>query len=739
MNSSLRRLCLCASLLLAACSGGTGEAPAPAVDTSTYGAGDDWDNPGGDWASSHFSRLTDISAQNVGELGLAWEYDLGTARVQESTPVVIDGTMYASGNLGRVYALDAATGEEKWTFTPEVDMQVNRAACCDQANRGLQVSGGKVFVAALDGKLYALDAATGAVRWTTDTITDRGRAYTVTGAPEIAGNLVLIGNGGAEYDTRGYVSAYNQNTGDLAWRFYTVPRDPAEGEQENPELEGALATWSKDSRFDIGLGGTVWDAINYDPQFDQVIIGVGNGGPYPMSIRSPGGGDNLFLNSLVALDRKTGRVKWHFQETPQDQWDLTATQPMILAELDVGGTKRPVVLHTPKNGFFFVVDRETGKPLAANAIARVNWASGWDLATGKPILTPETSDYTKGPQIIFPASPGARNWYPAAYDPGRNLYFAQVTDMGNLFWIPPGPKRPERIATGLNAGVAAIFGADLPQAVEGLPEPIKTQVKALPAFKQTLDLPQANDVRAIDPMTGKTKWSIKGDGYQDRHGVLATASGLVFYGDLAGKLRAVDAETGKELWSVDTGSSIMAAPMTFRAGGVQYVAVQTGFGGGGWGFVPPYSAAYKRGNANRLLVFKVGGGEVPLPGELPPLEPAPAPPPQLPGVTPAMIAQGAALFPANCAMCHSNQPRAGLPDLRRMQPNIHDAFDQIVLEGALVANGMPAWKDRLTPAQVKAIHAWLIDTQGKVRKAELAAQKAGKPLDSPSAAILSNF
>ncbi|MXO58988.1 PQQ-dependent dehydrogenase, methanol/ethanol family [Altererythrobacter salegens] len=727
----MRALVALAALALAACDTNS-------VDTSTYGAGDNWDNPGGDWAESHFSRLTDISADNVGQLGLAWEFDLGTNRVQESTPIVIDGVMYASGNLGRAYALNAATGEELWSFTPEVDMQANRAACCDQANRGLAVAGGKVFTAALDGMLYALDAKTGEVLWKVDTIVDHERAYTSTGAPELAGDLVVIGNGGAEYDTRGYVTAYNVSDGTQAWRFWTIPHDPRDGPQESPELEAALETWSKDTRWDIGGGGTAWDAITYDPQFDQVIVGVGNGGPYPMKIRSPGGGDNLYLDSLVALDRKTGAMKWHFQETPQDQWDLTATQPMILAQLDVGGEQRPVILHTPKNGFFFVVDRETGKPLAANPIVRTSWADTWDLATGKPHLTPETSDYSNGPQIIFPASPGARNWYPAAYDPGRNIYFAHVIDMGNLFWVP-GPDRPERIKGGMNAGVAAIFGADLPSVLATLPPLIQEQVKALPTYKTAMDLPQSNEVRAIDPLTGKTRWSIPGDGYQDRHGVLVTASGLVFYGDLAGKLHAVDAETGKELWSVDTGSSIMAAPMTYRVDGVQYVAVQTGFGGGGWGFVPPYSAAYQRGNANRLLVFKVGGGAVPLPAKLPPLEPAPAPPPQLSGVTPAMIAEGQATFTANCAACHSNQPRAGLPDLRRMSGNIHDAFDTIVLDGALVANGMPAWDDRLSKDQVKAIHAWLIDTQGKLRARELELQKRGEPLDSPSAAILSNF
>src|SRR5690606_8682434 len=306
---------------LAACSSGAGDIPAD------YGAGDDWDNPGGDWAESHFSRLTDITPANVGELGLAWEYDLGTNRVQEATPVVIDGVMYTSGNLGRVYALDAATGEELWTFTPELDMQVNRSACCDQANRGIAVHDGKVFVAALDGVLYALDKISGTVMWSVDTVADRNRAYTVTGAPEIAGNMVVIGNAGAEYDARGYVTAYDVRSGDRKWRFWTVPRDPASGAQEHAELDAALETWSEETRWEIGGGGTVWDAIAYDPLFDQVIIGTGNGGPYPQAVRSPGGGDNLYLNSLVAIDRESGRMNWHFQETPGDNWDLTATQP----------------------------------------------------------------------------------------------------------------------------------------------------------------------------------------------------------------------------------------------------------------------------------------------------------------------------------------------------------------------------------------------------------------------------
>jgi len=725
--------------LLGACGSADSFDPA-SIDTSVIGANEDWDNPGGDWAESHYSRLTDINKENVSALGLAWEYDLGTYRVQEATPVVIDGVMYTSGNLGRIYALNAATGEELWTFTPEVDMQYNRYACCDQANRGVAVADGKVFVASLDGYLYALDAGTGAVAWKADTVTDRSRGYTITGAPEVAGNMVVIGNAGAEYDVRGYASAYDMESGELAWRFWTIPHDPEDGPQETEELERALETWDPESRWDIGGGGTIWDAITYDPAFDQVILGVGNGGPYPMSIRSPAGGDNLYLNSLVAVDRKTGAMKWHFQETPQDSWDLTATQPMTLATMTIEGQDRPVVLHTPKNGFFFVVDRENGKLYHAHQMVRTSWASGFDLETGKAILTPEYSDYGRlGPKIVFPASSGARNWHAAAYDPDRDLYFAPYVDMGNLMFVPPGAENPPHKKRNLNADAALIFTADLQAAAATLPPPMQEAIKALPQWQQVVDKPYESTVKAIDPTTGDVKWQVQQDGWQDRGGVLATAGGLVVHGNLAGRLMVRDADTGELLKTIETGTSILAAPMTYRVDGVQYIAVQAGWGGGGWGFVPPYAAAYSKPNANRLLVFRLDGGAVEIPADLPALEPAPEPPAQFADATPEMIAMGSALFTENCAMCHSNQPRAPLPDLRRMSKGTHAAFDQIVLEGLLLANGMPRWDDAITPDQARAIHAFLIDTQKQVRARELELQKRGLPLDTQSLTILSSF
>jgi quinohemoprotein ethanol dehydrogenase len=729
MRSNL--LAAFATLLLAACS--ASKSPDMKIGP------DDWATTGGDAGKSHHSKLSDINAENVGTLGLAWQAELGTNRVLEATPIVIDGVMYTSGVAGRAYAFDAATGKQLWAFEPEVNMQVNRTVCCDMANRGVAVARGKVFVAALDAQLYALDAKTGKVLWKADTVDDHKRGVNSTGAPEVAGDVVLIGNGGAEYDVRGYVSAYDLESGALKWRFHTVPRDPKLGPQDHPDLEAAVKTWDPNSRWDIGGGGTPWDAINYDAETGLVIVGTGNGGPYLGIKRSPKGGDQLYLSSLVALDAKTGRVKWHYQETPGDNWDFTATQPMILTRMDIGGEKgRPVVIHAPKNGFLYILDRRDGKLLSAKPIARVNWTKGIDPKSGRPVPNPEAADWSTGPKIVFPGTPGARNWHPASYDPQTGLYYAPVQDMGNLILLPPG--EPPFKEKGINTQATLFFTADLEASMAMLPPPIVAQVKALPAYKDVLKAPAISELRAIDPLTGQTKWAQPMGGWQDRGGVLTTASGLLFQGNLAGQLRVFDKASGKLLKTIETGTSILAAPMTYRVKGVQYVAVMAAWGGGGYPYVPRYSAAYKRGNQGRLLVFKLGGGPVPIPAEVPAPAVAPAPPPQISGVTPAMIAKGQGLFySVGCALCHSNQHRSITPDLRRMQPGTHDAFDKIVLEGLLVPNGMPRWDDLLKPEDSKALHAWLISEQVKVRAEELEKQKRSIPLDAPSAAILSNY
>lgn len=728
----MRRLALLLALALAACS-----APRETAPPQQASAADNWTNPGGDAGKTRHSTLTDINPGNVARLGLAWQVELGTNRVLEASPVVIDGVMYTSGVAGRAYAFDAASGKELWRFEPQVDMQVNRTVCCDQANRGVAVAGGKVFVAALDGILYALDAQSGKVVWQADTIEDRTRGGNSTGAPEVAGSVVVIGNGGADYDARGDVSGWDIATGKLAWRFHIVPRDPKLGPQDNPELEDALKTWDPRSRWDMGAGGGPWDAINYDPETGLVLVGTGNGEPYSLEIRSPSGGNNLFVSSIVAIDPKTGRLKWHYQESPQDQWDYDATAPMILTRMAVDGEERPVVLHAPKNGFLYVIDRRDGKLLRASKLVRVNWAKEVNLKTGEAVIDREAADFSRGPKIIFPATPGARNWFPASYDPASGLYFGSVQDMGNLMFVPPGekPYKPK----GLNTAAALIFTPQLQAAMATLPPPVQAQVKALPAWQEVLKNPGFVEMRAIDPLTGRTVWAVPMQGWQDRGGVLTTASGLLVHGTLSGQLVVRESKTGKVLKTIDAGSSILAAPMTYRVKGVQYIAVMAAWGGGGFPYVPPYAAAYKRGNMGRLLVFRLDGGPVPIPPELPALQPAPAPPAQASGVTPAMIAQGQALFFTNCAICHSNQHRSITPDLRRMQPETHAAFAEIVLKGQRVPLGMPRFDDVLKPEEAAAIHAWLIDSQGKTRTDELEKRRRGIPLDAPSLAILSNY
>lgn len=708
----------------------SGIAACQQLPTATTQGDGGWPNVGGGAGRPFHSPLADIDTKNVSRLGLAWEYRTGTHRVIEATPVLAGDALVTSGPLGRVWSLDARTGALRWQFEPEVDMQVNRSACCDWANRGVALAGGKVFTAALDGWLYALDAKSGRVLWKSDTITDRSRGYSSTGAPEIAGRLVLIGNAGGEYDTRGYVSAYDLETGTLAWRFWIVPRDPKLGPQEAPYLEAALKTWDPDSRWDVGGGGNAWDAIVYDKLTDTVFVGTGNGGPYNRQDRSPKGGDNLYLSSIVALDPKTGTPRWHYQQVPGDQWDYTATQPMVLTDLEIDGAKRPVILHAPKNGFLYVLDRRDGKLLRAHKLVRTNWAERIDLASGRPVFS-ASADYGATPKIVFPAVPGAHNWHPMAWHPGTGLLYVPVQEMGNLMFRLTDGKAP-RFARRLNANSLMIFTPDLPYVLPALPPPLQQAVKALPEWADQEGLKGGAFLRAIDPVTGKTAWQVRASSVHDRAGVLATGGGLVFQGSDDGFLKAYDATTGALLKAIDIGTSIVAAPMSYQLDGVQYVAVAAGGGGGGWSYPRPSSAQFKHGNDGRILVFRLDGGAVTKP-PLRQLAPIPPAPPQRAGATAATIAQGQQLFMANCAICHSNMSGSNVADLRRMQPATHAIFKDILLRGAFVPLGMPRWDDVFSDAQADAIHAYLIALQGEAHAAYTTAQREGRDPDAATA------
>ena len=701
-------LIICALQLLG-CGGASEPASKPApgrVDPSRLAAisaePESWLANGRDLDKTFFSPLAQIDTTSVNRLGFAWEFQTGTARGMEATPLVIDGVMYTTGVAGRVYALDADTGRLRWRFEPPVDLKYSRSACCDIVNRGLSVWQGRVYVAAVDGILYALDAADGRVLWKTDTIVDRSRAYSVTGATQVAGDVVVVGNGGAEYDSRGYVSAYRLDTGALVWRFFTVPRNPADG-QESAALETAAKTWAGSQWWERGGGGNVWDAITYDPGTGLVYFGTSNGAPTSRSRRSPGGGDNLYVASIIAVHADTGAYAWHYQQTPGDQWDYDATPHLVMATLRIGGQPRKVLLQASKNGFFYVLDRLTGELLRADPFVATSWARAVDLRTGRPVQE-ASGDYSDGkPRLIFPSVVGAHNFNPMSLSARTGLVYIPAVHAGMVLMNNPTlrPRQPGRFETGVQMALSAQL-----QAPESMPPAMRPL--ADPAARR--GMPEATmyaSLKAWDPVAGKVVWEGPRRAFSDHGGVLSTAGGLVVQGGTDGWLRVYRDDNGALLKEIDVGTAMIAAPMTYRVQGVQYIAIVAGSGGGGWSVWTPDNVAFSRGNANRILAFRLDGGATPKPAELPPIPPAPAPPAAI--GTAAEIAAGATLFATNCGHCHANAPRAPVPDLRR-SALLRDAaaFESVVRGGLLQQRGMPRWDDLLTVAEVDRIRMWLI-------------------------------
>src|SRR5579883_2038358 len=381
------------------------------------------------------------NASNVNRLGLAWTFDMETKRGLEATPIVVDGTMYVTGSWSIVYAVDAVTGKRLWRYDPEVSRAWGQRACCDVVNRGVAVYGDLVYVATIDGRLIALK--NGIPQWSVQT-TDKNQSYTITGAPRIVKGKVIIGNGGAEFGVRGYVSAYDAKTGKLVWRFYTVPGDPSKP-FESPAMEKAAKTWTGEW-WKYGGGGTVWDSLAYDPELDLLYAGTGNGSPWNWKVRSPGGGDNLYLSSIVALKPDTGELVWHYQTTPGDSWDYTAVQQMILTTLSIEGKARKVIMQAPKNGFFYVLDRATGELLSAKPYVTINWAKEVDMKTGRPVENPEARELDPKKMFIQQPGPlGGHNWQPMSYHPGTKLVYIPAQENGYLYmadanfkWVPGG-------------------------------------------------------------------------------------------------------------------------------------------------------------------------------------------------------------------------------------------------------------------------------------------------------------
>ena len=657
------------------------------------GEPENWIAHGRTYEEQRFSPLTKINKESVSDLGLAWYKDMGTNRALEATPIVVDGIMFFTSTWSRVYAVEAKTGETLWSFDPEVPGEWARKACCDIVNRGVAVYQGKVFFASLDGRLFSLNAETGEKIWEVDTITDRTRAYTITGAPRVAKGKVYIGNGGAEYGVRGYVTAYDTETGEQVWRFFTVPGDPSLG-FEDPAMEMAAKTWKGTNWWEFGGGGTVWNSIVYDPDFNNIYLGVGNGSPWTREIRSPGGGDNLFLASIVAVDADTGKYKWHYQTTPEDNWDYTAVQDMALADMEVDGEKKKVLLQAPKNGFFYVIDRSNGKVLRAHPFAAVTWATHVDLETGRPVENPEV-DYSENGSFVLPGPLGAHNWQAMSVDLDAGLVYIPAQENAFFYAIDENYKKTgiyKRNPGRWNMGIEmSSLAQNVLSNLESMPEP-------------------GGFLKAFDPLTGETKWSVPIPHYWNG-GVLGTAGGLVFQGDALGMFSAYDKETGERLWEFNTYTSMLAPPISFEIDGEQYVSILTGSGGGdlfGGEPLPPIEiqASLTYNNFGRLLVFKLGGQkELPIPD----VRDKTIPEQVLADASNDQIRNGESNYNQYCAVCHGFVVKSagGLPDLRKMTTGTHDLFNKIVLEGILGSNGMAGFADVLSEDDVDNIHHYV--------------------------------
>ena len=681
---------------------------------------DNWVTSGRDQDGTYYSPLTRINDKNVGGLGFAWDYDLGTHRGQEATPIVVDGVMYTSGTWGYVYAVDARSGKEIWRYDPRAAHLAARNPCCDLVNRGVAVWKGRVYVASVDGRLHALDAATGKKIWEVDTITDHAMPYTSTGAPQIAGRVVAIGNSGADMGhgaVRGYVSAYDVVTGALKWRFYTVPPDPGKP-YENPELAMADKTWDPHRQAQYKGGGTAWDGFAYDPALDLVYFGTANAAPYDSRQLGPSMPDELFTASILAVHADSGKLAWHYQTTPHDRWDFDSVQKLVMADLTVAGRSRQTIMQASKNGFFYILDRKTGELLSAANYVYINWASGVDMKTGRPIPTAQ-GDWYSGPKNVYPSWAGGHTWHPMSYSLATHLMYIPVLDVPNV-WV-------DMVHNG--GSVTYLDGFFTGNGI--MPDNTYNAVDLKPYYGPLPDLKSIAStrkeklvrelIRAWDPIAQRTVWEHETSsgvrGYDG--GVMSTAGNLVFQGRGDGKLWVYAADSGKVLKVVPTGSHIMAAPMTYAIGGEQFVAVQVGYGGAAItvGTIPPDSAALKFQNVNRIVAFKLGGPPVPTP---PPRVEPPVPKPPVQTANEARIRFGEIKFIQECSRCHVLGP-SSTPDLRRLDPSLQALFKDIVLRGAVAPTGMERFDDILSESDVEAIHAYLIDEAWKAYKAQQAA------------------
>jgi alcohol dehydrogenase (cytochrome c)/quinohemoprotein ethanol dehydrogenase len=656
-----------------------------------------WMAHGRTYSEQRFSPLTQVNTKNVGQLGLAWFADFDTNRGQEATPIVVDGVLYVSQAWSKVNAYDAVTGKLLWEFDPQVPGQRGVDACCDVVNRGVAVWEGKVYVGTIDGRLIALDSKTGQKLWDVVTV-DQSKPYTITGAPRVVKGKVIIGSGGAEFGVRGYVTAYDANTGAQVWRFYTVPGKPGEPDNAVSDkvlAEKALPTWHGEW-WKGGGGGTAWDSFTYDPETDLLYLGVGNGSPWNRTIRSEGKGDNLFLTSIVAVNPDTGAYVWHYQETNGESWDHTACQQMIVADLTIDGKKRHVLMQAPKNGFFYVLDAKTGELISAKNFTPVAWADHIDMATGRPVMKPEARYDETGKPFLSTQNPnGAHDWHSMSYDPQTGLVYMPIHGQPFVYGDASKGFVHHDMTTNLGAEFSGNAALDPKEVMD------KTFGRLI----------------AWDPVKQKEVWRVERAG-QANGGALSTAGGLVFEGTGSGQFTALDAKSGQQLWSTETQTGVIAAPITYEIGGVQYVAQVVGTGSS-WALVAADTnmKGFMLPNRSRLLVYKLGGAE-----KLPPAAPFERPPLDPPKSTASAktIAAGAPLYEGWCGTCHgAGANGVGLPPDLRRSAFIKDPaqFRSVVLDGALQSQGMASFTSVFDAKQVEAIRAYIIKNANDAKAA----------------------
>jgi alcohol dehydrogenase (cytochrome c)/quinohemoprotein ethanol dehydrogenase len=661
------------------------EPVAAAVTQTPDGAGE-WRSYGRDYSEQRYSPLTQIKADNIAQLGLAWSGDLAErGGSYETTPLVADGRIYVSTPWSKVYAFDARTGAQLWKYDPKVPGDWAVKLCCGIVNRGVAIYEDNIIWATLDGRLVSVNAATGALVWEKQ-ITDREGWHSITGAPRIADGRIFIGEAGSEYHQRGYMAAYDANNGNELWRWWAVPGDPALG-FEQPELEMAATTWNGEW-WKTGGGGTPWDGVTYDPVTKLVYIGTGNGAPWPAEIRSPGGGDNLFTSSIVALDAATGEYRWHYQATPQDSWDFDNTQQLVTADLMIRGLQRHVVMQAPKNGVFYVLDATTGKPYSADLfVPTANWLTGFD-ENFRPILNPEANYGQSGSTgfYVVPSYAGAHGWNPMAFNPDTGLMYIPTTYTSFPFVAEAGAKMGNQLLS-IN--------------VNKKPEGPAPELQGAGSY-----------LLAWDPVQRKPMWEQRVA--STRAGVLTTAGNLVFQAT-GNTFKAFRADTGEEVWSTDTQSGAVGGAVSYEIDGEQFIATVSGQSTGGY-WAPNYA---------RLLVYKLGGTAT-LPELLSYTPPALNPPANFGDA--ALLSQGETHYTEHCASCHGTsvgRVSSVFPDLRYAAALNNDAlFKAIVIDGALQNNGMVSFAAQLTPQDAEAIRAYVVSLANAAKDAATAAAQA---------------